>query len=104
MYQTSYPKIHLVRVDSHKYKGLVFHATKDKNILTAFLVAAAREALFATWRQCLCLWLRDPAMYTLRRYTYRQCKLFDTLVPPISHYAYELWGFSSNVGEAAKAL
>ena len=59
------------RVDSYKYLGFVFHATKDMKIGTAFLVAAARKALFAMRRQCLLLRLCDPA---------KQCKLFDTLV------------------------
>ena len=66
------------RVDSYKYLGLVFHATKDMKIGTAFLVADAGKALFATRRQCLLLGLSDPA---------KQCKLFDTLVLSIVSYA-----------------
>ncbi len=83
------------RVDSYKYLGFVFHATKDMKIGTAFLVAAARKALYAMRRQCLLLGLRDPA---------KQCKLFDTLVLPILSYACEVWGVSPSVGEAAEVL
>ena len=61
-------------MDSYKYLGFVFHATKDMKIGTAFLVAAARKALFALRRLCLLLGLSDSA---------KQCKLFDTLVLPI---------------------
>ena len=55
-------------MDSYKYLGFVSHASKDRKIGTAFLVAAARKALFAMRRQCLLLGLSDPA---------KQCKLFD---------------------------
>ena len=48
---------------------------------TAFLVAAARKALFAMRRLSLLLGLRDPA---------KQCKLFDILDR-------EVWGVSSSV-------
>ena len=77
------------RVDNYKYLGLVFHAIKDMKIGTAFLVAAARKALFAMRRQCLLLGLSDPA---------KQCKLFDTLVLPILSYACEVceeWIFAA---------
>ena len=73
------------RMDSYKYLGFGFHATKDMKIGTAFLVAAAGNALFAMWRQFLLLGLSDPA---------KQCKLFDTLVLPILSYACEVWGVS----------
>ena len=70
-------------MDSYKYLGFVFHATRDVKIGTAFLVAAAGKAQFAMWRQCLLLGLNDPA---------KQCKLFDTLVLPMLSYACEVWG------------
>ena len=62
---------------------------------TSFLVAAAREAMFAMQRRCALLGIRDPAM---------QCKLFDTLVLPILSYACEVWAMNPNVGEAAEDL
>ena len=44
---------------------------------------------------CALLGIRDPAML---------CKLFDTLVLPISSYACEVWAVNPNVGEAAEVL
>ena len=92
------------RADNYKSLGFVFHATKDMKIGTAFLVAAARKALYTSIcihvrrRQCLLkklLGLRDPA---------KPCKLFDTLVIPILSYACEVWGVRPSVGEAAEVL
>ena len=75
------------RVDSYKYPGFVFGAAQGMQIGTA---------LFAIWRRCQPLRLRDPA---------KQCKLFDTFtVLPILSYACEVWGFSPSVGVAAEVL
>ena len=35
------------RADSYKYLGFVLHATRNMQFGTAFLVAAAKKALFA---------------------------------------------------------
>lgn len=40
----------------------------------SLLVAAARQAMFAIWRQCAEPGIRDPALH---------CNLFDTLVLPV---------------------
>jgi len=58
-------------------------------------VAAARKAIFATRRSCAPLGIRDPAL---------QCKLFDTLVPPILSYAVEVWSVKRSIDEAAEVL
>ena len=83
------------RVDSYKYLGSVFNATKGLTFGTKFLVAAARKAMFAMRRRCALLGIRDPAM---------QCKLFDTLVLPILSYACEVWAVNPSIGEAAGLL
>ena len=83
------------RVDSYKYLGFVFHATKGLTFGTAFLVLAARKAMFAMRRRCALMGIRDPAM---------QCKLFDTLVLPILSYACEVWAVNPKVGEAVEVL
>ena len=57
------------RVQSYKYLGLVFRATRNMTFGTNLLVAAAKKAFFAMRRRCAFLGIRDPAM---------QCKLFDT--------------------------
>jgi len=49
------------RVESYKYLGFVLHATKAMTFGTAFLVAAARKAMFAMRRRCALLGIRDPA-------------------------------------------
>ena len=82
-------------VNSYKYLGFIFHATKGLTFGTTFLVAAAKKAMFAMRQQCALLVIRDLAM---------QCKLFDTLVLPILSYAYEVWAVSPNVGEAAEVV
>ena len=79
-------------MNSYRYLGIVFHATKGMKFGTVFLVAAARKALFGMRRQCLLPGVRDSA---------RQCKLFGTLVLPILSYACEVWGVSPSVGAAA---
>ena len=83
------------RADSYKYLGFVFHSTRNMQFGTAYLVAAAKKALFAMRRRCLLLGIRDPAM---------QCKLFDTLVLPILSYACEVWAVDSSAGEAGEVL
>ena len=78
-------------MESYKYLGFTFHATKDMSFGTAFLVAAARKAMFAMRRRCALLGIRDPAL---------QCKLFDTLVLPILSYGAEVWGVPGSFVEA----
>ena len=83
------------RGESNKYLGFVFHATKNMSVGTSFLVAAARKAMFAMWRRCAEVGMRDPAL---------QCKLFDILVLPILSYGVDFWGVKSSLGEAAELL
>lgn len=83
------------RVESYKYLGFTFHATKDMSFGTGILVVAAKKAMFAMRRRCALLGIRDPAL---------QCKLFDTLVLPILSYAVEVWGVKHSFGEAAEVL
>ncbi|KAL3146185.1 hypothetical protein ABBQ32_14176 [Trebouxia sp. C0010 RCD-2024] len=83
------------RVESYKYLGFVFHATKNMSFGTSFLVAAAKKAMFAMRRRCAELGIRDPAL---------QCKLFDTLVLPILSYAVEVWGVKPGIAEEAEVL
>ena len=51
--------------------------------------------MFAMWRRCALLGIRDPAL---------QCKLFDTLVLPILSYGAEVWGVPGSFVEAAEAV
>jgi len=85
------------RVESYKYLGFTFHATRDMSFGTGILVAAARRAMFAMQRRyrCAFLGIRDPAL---------QCKLFDTLMLPILSYAVEIWGVKRSYGEPADLL
>ena len=69
------------RVETYKYLGFVFLATKNMFVGTSFLVAAARKAMIAMLQRCAELGIRDPAL---------QCKLFDTLVLPILSYGVEV--------------
>ncbi len=80
------------RVESHKYLGFVFHATKKLTFGTDALVATARKALFAMRRRCALLGIRDPAL---------QC---TALVLPILSYGCEVWGVDIKCGAAAEAL
>ena len=82
------------RVESYKYLGFTFRATRDMCFGTGILVAAARKAMFAMQGRCALLGIRDPAL---------QCKVFDFLVPILS-YAVEVWGMKRSCGEAAEVL
>ncbi len=83
------------RLESYKYLGFVFHATRKLTFGTDALVATARKALFAMRRRCALLGIRDPAL---------QCKLFDTLVLPILSYGCEVWGVDDKCSIAAEVL
>ena len=83
------------KVESYKYLGFTFHATRHMSFGTGILAAAARKAMFAMWWRCALLGIRDPAL---------QCKLFDTLVLPILSYSVEVWGMKRSYCEAAAVL
>ena len=85
------------RVDSYKYLGFVFHATKGLHFGTEALMAVASKALFAMRQCCALLGIRDP-------WPALQCKLFDTLALPVLSYGCEVWGLDAYCGAAAEAL
>ena len=62
------------RVDSYRYLGFTFHATKRLTYDAGQLVSAPQKAVHAMRRRCAQLHISDPAL---------QCKLFNSLVLPI---------------------
>ena len=66
------------RVQSYKYLGFGFHATKKLAHGVSELVSAANKAMHAMNRRCACLHISDPK---------QRCKLFDSLVLPMLSYA-----------------
>ena len=83
------------QVESYRYLGFHFHATKNMSYGVSHLVSAARKAVHAMKRRCAHLHIRDPAM---------QCRLFNSLVLPILSYASEVWAVDPKLGEAAEKL
>ena len=70
------------RVQSFRYLGAHFHATKGFAFAAEQLLAAAKKALHALHRRCIALRITDPLLKT---------KLFDALVGPVLNYACEVW-------------
>ena len=83
------------RVQSYKYLGFEFHATKNLSHGVSKLVSAATKAMHAMNRRCAFLHISDPK---------QRCKLFDSLVLPILSYACEVWAVAKEVGESAEQL
>ena len=85
------------RVQSYKYLGFEFHATKAFKLTHGFskLVSAANKAMHAMNCRCAFLHISDPKQH---------CKLFDSLVMPILNYASEVWAVDEEVGKAAEQL
>ena len=87
--------IKVERVQSYKYLGFEFHATKNLSHGVSKLVSAANKAMHAMNRRCAFLHISDPKQC---------CKLFDSLVLPILSYASEVWAVDKKVGESAEQL
>ena len=83
------------RVQSYKYLGFEFHATKALTHGVSKLVSAANKAMHAMNPRCAFLHISDPKQ---RR------KLFDSLVLPILSYASEVWAVDEEVGKSAEQL
>jgi len=80
------------RVESCKYLGSEFYATKNLAQGVSQLVSAAKKAMHSMNRRCALLPISDPEL---------QCKLLDSLVLPIPSYASEVWAVDENIGDAA---
>ena len=83
------------RVQSYKYLGFEFHATKSLAHGVSKLVSAANKAMHAMNRRCAFLHISDPK---------QRCNLFDSLVLPILSYACEVWAVDEEVGKPAEQL
>ena len=79
-------------MQSYKYLGFEFHATKNLSHGVSKLVSAVNRAMHAMNRRCAFLHISDPK---------QGCKLFDSLVLPILSYACEVWAVDKEVGELA---
>ncbi len=74
------------RVESYKYLGFEFHATKNLARGVSQLVSAAKKAMHSMNRRCALL----PTS--------------DSLLLPILRYASEVWGVDEKIGDAAELL
>ncbi len=83
------------RVESCKYLGFEFHATKNAAHGVSQLVSSAKKAMHSMNRRCTLLPISDPGL---------RCKLFDSLVLHILSYASEVWAVDEKIGDAAKLL
>jgi len=83
------------RVESYKYLGFEFRATKNLAHGVSQLVSAAKQATHSMNRRCALLPISDPEL---------RCKLFHSLVLPILSYASEVWGVDEKIGDAAELL
>ena len=83
------------RVESYKYLGFEFHATKNLAHGVLQLVSSAKKAMHSMNRRCALLPISDPGL---------RCKLLDSLVLPILSYASELWAVEEKIGNAAELL
>ena len=82
-------------VQSYKYLGFEFHATKKLDYGVSKLVSAANKAMHAMNRRCAFWHISDPK---------QRCKLFDSLVLPILSYASQVWAVDEEVGKSAEQL
>ncbi len=82
------------RVESYKYLGFEFHATKSLAHGVSQLVSSAKKAMHSMNRRCALLAISDPGL---------RCKLFDSLLPILS-YASEVWAVDDKLGDAAELL
>ena len=83
------------RVQSYKYLGFEFHATKNVSHGVSKLVSAANKAMRAMNCRCAFSHISDPK---------QRCKLFDSLVLHILSYTCEVWAVDEEVGESAEQL
>ena len=83
------------RVESYKYLGVEFHATKNLAHGVSQLVSSAKKAMHSMSRRCALLPISDPGL---------RCKLFDSLVLPILSYASEVWAVDDKIGDTAELL
>ena len=83
------------RVESYKYLGFEFHATKNLAHGVSQLVSSAKKAMHSMNRRFALLPISDPGLW---------CKLFDSLVLPILSYASEVWAVHDKIGDAAELL
>ena len=81
------------RVQSYKYLGFEFRATKNLSHGVSKLVVAANEAMHAMNRRCAFLHISDPK---------QPCKLLDGLVLPILGYTSKFWAVDKTLGESAE--
>jgi hypothetical protein len=82
------------RVQSFKYLGILFQATKNLDSAVERLVAASKRSLFAMNRRCAELRIANVKMRVI---------LFDTLVRSVASYACEVWVDSKSI-EAAEVV
>ena len=82
-------------IQSYKYLGSEFHATKTLTYGVSKFVSAANKAMHAMNCRCAFLHISDPK---------QRCKLFDSLVLPILSYASEVWAVDKEVGKSAEQL
>ncbi len=83
------------RVETYKYLGFEFHATKNLAHGVLQLVSSAKKAMHSMNRRCALLPISDPGL---------RCKLFDSLVLPILSHASEVWAVDDKIGDAAELL
>ena len=83
------------RVESYKYLGFEFRATKSLAHGVSQLVSSAKKAMHSMNRRCALLPFSDPGL---------RCKLFDSLVLPILSYASEVWAVDDKIGDTAELL
>ena len=83
------------RVETYKYLGFEFHATKNLAHGVSHLVSSAKKAMHSMNRRCALLPISDPGL---------RCKLFDSLVLPIFSYASKVWAVDDKIGDAAELL
>ncbi len=83
------------RMESYKYLGFEFHATKSLAHGVSQPVSSAKKAMHSVNRRCALLPISDPGL---------RCKLFGSLVLPILSYASEVWAVDDKLGDAAELL
>ena len=83
------------RIQSYKYLGFEFHATKNLSHGASKLVSAANKAMHVTNCRYAFLHISDPK---------QRCKLFDSLVLPMLSYTSEVWAVDKTLGKSAEQL